>query len=104
MITRARVEGMTCQHCVRAVFTALAAVEGIARAEVGLGSVVVEHDGRVTVADLREAVAVAGYNVSEGATHRSELPLAVQSIASSSGSSGPNDERSKDASGFGGSM
>ena len=54
---------MSCQHCVRAVFTALAAVDGISRADVGIGVADVEHDGSVTVEDLREAVAVAGYVV-----------------------------------------
>ena len=75
MITRARVDGMTCQHCVRAVFTALTAVEGIARADVSIGAIEVEHDGRVTMEQLREAVAVAGYTVREGETNRRALPL-----------------------------
>jgi len=75
MITRARVEGMSCQHCVRAVFTALGAVEGITGAEVSIGSIEVEHDGRVTVEKLREAVAVAGYKVVGGDTNRRALPL-----------------------------
>ncbi len=76
MITRARVQGMTCQHCVRAVFTALGAVEGISRADVGIGTIEVEHDGRVTLEQLREAVAVAGYTVGDGETNRRALPLA----------------------------
>ena len=76
MITRARVEGMTCQHCVRAVFTALGAVEGVSRADVGIGTIEVEHDGTVTLEQLRDAVAVAGYAVTEGLTNRRELPLA----------------------------
>jgi copper chaperone len=75
MITRVRVAGMTCQHCVRAVFTSLAAVEGIMRAEVSIGAVEVEHDGRVTVAQLRDAIAVAGYGVVDGETNRRVLPL-----------------------------
>lgn len=75
MITRARVDGMSCQHCVRAVFTALTAVEGISRADVRIGAVEVEHDGRVTVAQLREAIAVAGYSVVDGETNRRALPL-----------------------------
>src|SRR5207237_7969671 len=54
MITRVHVDGMTCQHCVRAVFTALTAVEGITRANVSIGTVEVDHDGRVTVAQLRD--------------------------------------------------
>lgn len=75
VITRARVEGMTCQHCVRAVFTALAGVEGIARADVSLGAIEVEHDRRVTIEQIREAVAVAGYVVRDGETNRRALPL-----------------------------
>jgi copper chaperone len=73
MITRVRVAGMSCQHCVRAVFTALAAVDGIARAEVSIGAVEVEHDGRVTVEQLRDAIAVAGYAVVDGETNRRTL-------------------------------
>jgi copper chaperone len=75
MITRARVEGMSCQHCVRAVFTALGALEGVTRADVSIGAVEVEHDGRVTLDALREAVAVAGYRVGDGNTDRRALPL-----------------------------
>ena len=73
MITRVRVEGMTCQHCVRAVFTALTAVEGITRADVSIGSAEVEHDGRVTVEQLQRAIAVAGYRVAGGETNRRTL-------------------------------
>ena len=75
MITRARVEGMSCQHCVRAVFTALAAVEGITTADVKIGVIEVEHDGRVTLDQIRDAVAVAGYRVVEGEEKRRTLPL-----------------------------
>ncbi|MGH7623392.1 MAG: cation transporter [Gemmatimonadaceae bacterium] len=75
-ITRARVEGMTCQHCVRAVFTALGAVEGIRRAEVSIGAIEVEHDGSVTIEQLRDAIAVAGYTVTEAEAGRRRLPIA----------------------------
>jgi copper chaperone len=73
MITRVRVEGMSCQHCVRAVFTSLTAVEGITRADVRIGAVEVEHSGAVTVEKLREAIAVAGYRVVDGKANRREL-------------------------------
>jgi copper chaperone CopZ len=66
---------MTCQHCVNAVFTALTPVEGIVSAEVDIGSVVVEHDGRVTVESLREAIAVAGYEAVLAAEERRQLPV-----------------------------
>ena len=76
MITTVRVEGMTCQHCERAVFTALAAVPGIQRADVSIGAVQVEHDGSVTVDQLRDAIEVAGYTVTDGTTNRRVLPIA----------------------------
>ena len=75
MITRARVEGMSCQHCVRAVFTSLAGVEGITRADVSIGAIEVEHDARMTMDRLREAVSVAGYVLVAGETDRRRLPL-----------------------------
>ena len=61
MRTRLRVLGMSSQHCVRAVFTALTPVDGILSADVVIGVVEVEHDGRATADALREAIAVAGY-------------------------------------------
>ena len=75
MITYVRVEGMTCQHCVRAVFTALAGVEGVSRADVRIGSVDVEHDGAVTVDQIRAAVEIAGYSIGDVETNRRALPL-----------------------------
>ena len=68
---------MSCQHCVRAIFTALAGVEGVTRADVGIGFADVEHDGSVTVEQLREAIDVAGYQVvGEEPRSRRSLPLA----------------------------
>jgi copper chaperone CopZ len=75
MKMQVRVEGMTCQHCVRAVFTALAAVDGIARADVRIGSAEIEHDGSVTVEAVRSAIAVAGYSIGGAETNRRSLPL-----------------------------
>ena len=66
---------MTCQHCVRAVFTALAAVDGITRADVRIGSIDVEHDGSVTIEQLSAAVEVAGYSIAKAETNRRALPL-----------------------------
>jgi len=76
MRTRLRVLGMSTPHCIRAVFTALTPVEGIHSADVVLGAVEVEHDGRATVAALREAIAVAGYEVAEVVEERRRLPVA----------------------------
>ena len=63
MITRLRIQGMSCQHCVNAVFTALTPVAGITSAQVSIGAAVVEHDGRATVEGMREAISAAGYEV-----------------------------------------
>ena len=70
------IRGMIAVHSVRAVFTALAGVEGIASADVELGRATVEHDGRATPERLREAIAVAGYEVEEVVEERKRrLPL-----------------------------
>jgi copper chaperone CopZ len=66
---------MSCQHCVQAVFTALTPVEGILSAEVTIGSVVIEHDGRTTVDALRAAIGVAGYDAVIAAEERRHLPI-----------------------------
>ena len=66
---------MTCQHCVNAVFTALTPVAGIIAAEVDVGSVSVEHDGRATVDALRAALAVAGYDAVLASEERRRLPV-----------------------------
>jgi len=66
---------MSCQHCITAVFTALTPVEGILAAEVEIGSVLVEHDGRATVEALRDAIAVAGYEAVLAAEDRRHLPI-----------------------------
>lgn len=75
MRTRLRVSGMTCQHCVNAVFTALTPVEGIISAQVDVGSVTVEHDGRANVEALCEAIAVAGYDAVLADEERRQLPV-----------------------------
>jgi len=76
MVTTASISGMTCAHCVRAVFTALAGVPGIDRADVSIGKAVIEHDGSVTRDAIRDAVAVAGYEVGETTDDRRTLPVA----------------------------
>jgi copper chaperone CopZ len=76
MITTVSISGMTCAHCVRAVFTSLAGVPGIERADVTIGKAVIEHDGSVTPEQIRAAIAVAGYAVGETRDDRRTLPLA----------------------------
>jgi len=60
---------------VNAVFTALTPVEGIVAAEVDVGSVTVEHDGRATGDALRAAIAVAGYEAVLASEERRGLPV-----------------------------
>ncbi len=76
MQTTATISGMTCAHCVRAVFTSLAGVEGISRADVSIGKAVIEHDGTVAPEDIRAAIALAGYDVTKIKIDRPTLPLA----------------------------
>ena len=75
MTTTLTISGMAAVHAVRAVFTALAGVEGITRADVSLGRAVVEHDGRATPALLRQAVEIAGFEVEEVVEERRRLPM-----------------------------
>jgi copper chaperone CopZ len=76
MRTTVSIGGMTCAHCVRAVFTSLAGVEGIDRADVSIGRAVIDHDGTVTAEQIRDAIAVAGYEVTDSTVDRRSLPLA----------------------------
>jgi copper chaperone len=76
MLTTASIAGMTCAHCVRAVFTSLAGVPGIERADVSIGQAVIEHDGSVTPEAIRDAIAVAGYEMTGITDNRRTLPLA----------------------------
>jgi copper chaperone len=74
MRTTLTISGMSCVHCRRAVFTALAAVAGVSRADVRIGSAEIEHDGSVSGEALRAAIAVAGYEVTDVAEDRRTLP------------------------------
>ena len=66
---------MSCQHCVRAVFTALTPVPGITSADVSIGAAVIEHDGRATLDALRDAVAESGYEVTSAREEKRRLPI-----------------------------
>lgn len=58
-----RVEGMSCEHCKRAVESALLDLPGVVAvsADVNLGVVTVETSGTVTVDMIQSAVSEAGY-------------------------------------------
>jgi copper chaperone CopZ len=73
--TTLTIRGMTAVHAVRAVFTALSGVEGILRADVAMGRATVEHDGRATGDALRQAVEMAGFELTGIEESRRRLPL-----------------------------
>ena len=75
MVTTATISGMSCAHCVRAVFTSLTGVEGIVRADVSIGRAVIEHDGSATAEAIRQAISIAGYEVIEFRDDRRTLPV-----------------------------
>ncbi len=75
MVSTATISGMSCAHCVRAVFTSLSGVTGIARADVSLGRAVIEHDGSVSAEMVREAISIAGYEVVSFRDDRRALPV-----------------------------
>ena len=75
MVTTAKIDGMSCAHCVRAVFTALGGVPGVSRADVSIGQAVIEHDGSVSPEAIREAISIAGYDVPEFRDDRRVLPV-----------------------------
>ncbi len=75
MVTTAKIEGMSCSHCVRAVFTALGGVEGASRADVSIGQALIEHDGTVTNEAIRQAISIAGYEVADFRDDRRTLPV-----------------------------
>jgi copper chaperone len=67
-IATLKIEGMTCNHCVRAVTAALEKVDGVREARVDLsqGRAVVEYDeARVTTKQLVGAVMDEGYTAEE---------------------------------------
>jgi copper chaperone CopZ len=68
------ISGMVAVHAKRAVFTALAGVPGVLSAEVDMGRAIVEHDASTTSGALREAIALAGCEVTSVKLER-RLPL-----------------------------
>lgn len=75
MITTVRIKGMSCAHCVRAVFTALGGVEGVSHADVSIGQAVIEHDGTVSQEAIAKAISIAGYDVADFKSDRRALPV-----------------------------
>ncbi len=60
-----KVQGMTCQHCVRTVQNAVSSIEGVSKVDVSLesGSVKVQSDRDIPIEDLKKAIEEWGYKV-----------------------------------------
>lgn len=58
--------GMSCQHCVRAVRTALESVDGVELERVDIGTAELRYDaGKTNIAAITDAIADAGYTAEE---------------------------------------
>ena len=57
------VDGMTCEHCVRAVKQAVGALPGVDAVSVDLGAGRVQVHGEVDPAAVRDAITAEGYEV-----------------------------------------
>lgn len=58
------IEGMSCQHCVMSVRSALDALEGVTASDVSIGTArVVYDDTKTTQATIEDAVRNAGYKI-----------------------------------------
>lgn len=62
------VEGMSCEHCVRAVKNRLAVTPGVTVEQVEVGAVRLLYDpARISVDEIAEAIADEGYTAFEAA-------------------------------------
>jgi copper chaperone CopZ len=60
------IEGMTCEHCVRAVRGRLEQTPGVKVNDVQVGSARIEYDpAKTNVGDIEEAIADEGYTAFE---------------------------------------
>lgn len=79
MRTTATIPAMRSEYAKQAVFTSLTPLEGIVRVELAsgadAGTLVLEHDGRVTADALRTAIEVSGYEVAHIDEDRRVLTL-----------------------------
>ncbi len=64
-MTRIKIQGMTCEHCVRAVTKALSGVDGVTNVRVSLENheAVFDSSGDVDMEKIKNAVAEEGYKV-----------------------------------------
>ena len=62
------VQGMTCQHCVKAVTSEIEGIEGVTGVSIalepeGISQVTVEAESNVSADALKDAIAEAGYDM-----------------------------------------
>ena len=63
-VTALKIEGMSCDHCIRAVAMALQDLPGVEVKDVKVGEALVETDGSVvTTSDIAAAIEEAGYRL-----------------------------------------
>ena len=60
---KVKIEGMSCQHCVKRVDNALKDLQGVVSAKVSVGEAVI--DGNVSEDLVKETIEDAGYDVEE---------------------------------------
>lgn len=65
-VTTLTITGMTCEHCVSAVRSALENVTGVIRADVNLAEARAQVEGDAALSDLLAAVADEGYQATPG--------------------------------------
>jgi copper ion binding protein len=65
MKTTLKIDGMSCEHCVKHVTEALKGIKGVKSAKVSLkdNNAVVEHGDEASLEALKAAVVEAGYEV-----------------------------------------
>ena len=62
--TNLTIEGMTCEHCVRAVRGRLEQTPGVKVGDVQVGSVTIDYDpSKITMDEIEEVIADEGYTV-----------------------------------------
>jgi copper chaperone len=64
-MTKIKIQGMTCEHCVRAVTNALSGVEGVTNVKVSLekNEAVFDTSSQVDMEKIKKAVEEEGYKV-----------------------------------------
>ena len=60
-----KVQGMTCQHCVRTVHNAVSSIEGVSQVDVSLenGTVRVQMERDIPLEDIKKSIEEWGYKV-----------------------------------------